>query len=67
MRLVADEGYILTDGTTETLVRDVMLDEVDLWAEVEATIDIPTETEADYISALNEKDKIIDILSGEGE
>jgi hypothetical protein len=24
-------------------------------------------TEADYISALNEKDKIIDILSGEGE
>ena len=66
MRLTADENCILTDGTTKTPAVDVMLDEVDLWTEIE----IPTEneaTEADYISALNEKDKIIDILSGEGE
>ena len=50
-RLVADEGAILTNGTTETEVVDVMLDEVDLWHET------PTDTEAteaDYINALEE-------------
>ena len=39
MRLIADKGYILTDGTTEVTVIDVMLDEVDLWSEVVETTD----------------------------
>jgi hypothetical protein len=64
MRLIADEGCILTDGTTETFTRDVMLEDVDLWHEINAETEI---TEADYISALNEKDKIIDILTGKGD
>lgn len=46
MRLIADEGHILTNGTTETTAIDVMLDEVDFWSEnTEAT-------ETDYINAL---------------
>jgi hypothetical protein len=57
MRLIADENAILTDGTTETPARDVMLDEVDKWHEIN------TETEA--TEALN-YEKIIDILTGEG-
>lgn len=50
-RLVADEGAILTNGTTETEVVDVMLDEVDKWAEINA---LDEATEADYINALEE-------------
>ena len=34
MRLIADENCILTNGTTETEVIDVMLDEVDKWTEI---------------------------------
>lgn len=64
MRLIADENTMLTDGTTETEVIDVMLDEVDKWTEIGGAEEA---TEADYIFTLNEKDKIIDILSGEGE
>lgn len=64
MRLIADENAILTDGTTETEVIDVMLDEVDRWTEINAETEA---TEADYISALNEKNKIIDILTGSEE
>lgn len=48
-RLVADEGAILTNGTTETEVVDVMLDEVDLWHEVNGHNEA---TETDYINAL---------------
>lgn len=33
-RLVADEGAILTNGTTETEVVDVVLDEVEQWHEI---------------------------------
>ena len=50
-RLVADEGAILTNGTTETVVVDVMLDEVDLWHEIGIADEA---TEADYINALEE-------------
>jgi hypothetical protein len=50
-RLVADEGAILTNGTTETEVVDVMLDEVELWQEVNGHNEA---TEADYINALEE-------------
>lgn len=52
MRLIADENCILTDGTTETPARDVMLDEVDKWHEINA------ETEADL------KAQAYDILMG---
>jgi hypothetical protein len=50
-RLVADEGAILTNGTTETEVVDVMLDEVDLWHEINGHNEA---TEADYINALED-------------
>jgi hypothetical protein len=36
MRLIADENCILTDGTTERIVIDVMLDDVDKWHEINA-------------------------------
>ena len=50
-RLVADENAILTNGTTKTEVVDVMLDEVELWTEVNGNNEA---TEADYINALEE-------------
>ena len=51
MRLIAEENAILTDGTTETIAVDVMLEDVDKWHE----INVETEaTEADYISALED-------------
>jgi hypothetical protein len=48
MRLIADENAILTDGTTETPARDVMLEDVDKWHEINAETEA---TESDYISA----------------
>jgi hypothetical protein len=57
MRLIADENCILTDGTTETPARDVMLEDVDKWHEINA------ETEA---AEASNYEKIIDILTGEG-
>lgn len=54
-RLVADEGMILTDGTTRTTCIDT--DTPDAWQEVEAeeTGADPNEaTEADYQAALAE-------------
>lgn len=64
MRLIADENAILTDGITETPARDVMLDEIDKWYEIGSTIET---TESNYISILNEKEQIIDILTGVSE
>lgn len=69
-RLVADEGAILTNGTTETEVRDVMLDEVDKWHEIGGADEA---TESDYINALEdlkslkEKANAYDILTGVSE
>lgn len=57
MRLIADENCTLTDGTTETPARDVMLDDVDKWHEINAETEV---TEA------SNYEKIIDILTGEG-
>ena len=34
LRLIADEGMILTDGNTKTPAKDVMLDEKDNWHEI---------------------------------
>jgi hypothetical protein len=50
-RLVAEENAILTNGTTETEVVDVMFDEVDLWHEINGHTEA---TEADYINALED-------------
>jgi hypothetical protein len=55
MRLIADENCILTDGTTETEVIDVMLDEVDKWHEINAETEV---AEADL------KAQAYDILMG---
>lgn len=51
LRLVADEGCILTNGTSETPVVDITLDEVDLWQEVGG---VNEATETDYINALED-------------
>ena len=45
-RLVADEGVTLVRDNIETVVIDVMLDEVEQWTETS------TATETDYINAL---------------
>lgn len=71
----ADEGMKFTNGESFGVI--IYLgsnDSIDNWHEIteaeaerlqnEETL---TETETDYINTLNEKDKIIDILSGEGE
>ncbi len=50
-RLIADENCTLTNGTTETEVIDVMLDEVEQWHEIGSA---DAATEADYINALEE-------------
>lgn len=50
-RLIADEDAILVNGDTETSVIDVMLDEAELWQEVNGH-NVATET--DYINALEE-------------
>ena len=34
LRLIADEGYVLTNGELNVPARDVLLEEVDLWSEV---------------------------------
>lgn len=52
MRLIADENCILTNGTIERIAIDVMLDEVDLWQEIDKA------TEADL------KAQAYDILMG---
>ena len=57
-RLIADEGFVLTNGTTEVSVRDVKLDEIDDWYEIESTENL-TET---YLKA-----QAYDILMGVSE
>lgn len=37
MRLIADDNAVLINGETEALAVDVMLDEVDLWNEINST------------------------------
>lgn len=40
MRLIADEDYILTNGIKEMSVVDVILDEIELWHEIEKIYEI---------------------------
>lgn len=37
MRLIADENCVLTNGIMETPARDVTLDEIEQWHEIEDT------------------------------
>jgi hypothetical protein len=51
MRLIADENAILINGETEALAVDVMLDEVDLWNEINSAYEASKE---DIYNALAE-------------
>lgn len=51
-RLVADEGYSLTDGNTTTSCIDT--DNPDVWSEVEETENPDEATAADYQAALRD-------------
>ena len=48
VRLIAEEGCVLTNGETETAAIDIMLDDIGSWSETSAA------TEEDYINALEE-------------
>ena len=55
VRLTADEGKALTDGTSEWNCVDVQPEDVGKWREIDAPIvDDEDATEADYLAALNE-------------
>ena len=55
VRLTADEGKVLTDGTSEWNCVDVLPEEVDKWSEIDAPVlEDEDATEADYLAALNE-------------
>ena len=51
MRLIADENAILINGETEALAVDVMLDEVELWREINGADEASKE---DLYNALTE-------------
>jgi hypothetical protein len=74
--LTAREGYVYTNGETfSTVIRLGVNDSADNWHEIteeeaerlqsEEAPEIDEPTEADYINALNEKEQIINILTGE--
>ena len=55
VRLTADEGKVLTDGTSEWNCVDVLPEDVDKWSEIDAPAPEDEDAdEADYIEALNE-------------
>lgn len=55
VRLTADEGKVLTDGTSEWNCVDVLPEDVDKWSEIDAPVlEDEDATEADYLAALNE-------------
>ena len=54
VRLTADEGKVLTDGTSEWNCVDVLPEDVGKWSEIDAPSEDEDATEADYLAALNE-------------
>ena len=54
VRLTADEGKVLTDGTNEWNCVDVLPEDVGKWSEIDAPSEDEDATEADYLAALNE-------------
>ena len=53
VRLTADEGKVLTDGTNEWNCVDVLPEDVGKWSEIDAPSEDEDATEADYLAALN--------------
>lgn len=53
VRLIADEGMAITNGSTVTTCADVPAAEIGNWTDCEAPFEEEA-TEADYIAALNE-------------
>ena len=55
VRLIADEGKALTDGTSEWNCVDVLPEDVGKWSEIDAPVpDNEDATETDYLNALAE-------------
>ena len=54
VRLTADEGKVITDGTSEWNCVDVLPKDVGKWSEIDAPIVDEDATEADYKAALAE-------------
>lgn len=55
VRLTADEGKVLTDGTSEWNCVDVLPEDVGKWSEIDAPAPEDEDaTESDYLAALNE-------------
>lgn len=54
IRLTADDGKVLTDGTNEWNCVDVLPADVDKWSEKDAPVNDEEATEADYLAALAE-------------
>ena len=55
VRLTADEGKVLTDGTSEWNCVDVLPEDVSKWSEIDTPVlEDEDATEADYLAALNE-------------
>ena len=55
VRLIADEGKVLTDGTSEWNCVDVLPEDVGKWGEIDAPAPEDEDaTEAGYLAALNE-------------
>lgn len=55
VRLTADEGKVLTDGTSEWNCVDVLPEDFGKWSEIDAPAPEDEDaTEADYLAALNE-------------
>ena len=55
VRLTADDGKVLTDGTSEWNCVDALPEDVSKWSEIDAPIaEDGDATEADYIAALAE-------------
>ena len=46
LRLIADEGKILTNGTIQGTVVDCAVEEKELWSEIDAPIEEEMEVEA---------------------
>ena len=55
VRLTADEGKVLTDGTSEWNCVDALPEDVGKWSEIDTPVlEDEDATEADYLAALNE-------------
>ena len=63
IRLIADDGMAITNGTTVTTCIDVPKDNVGNWADCE----LPEESAAAELTEVEQKAKAYDILTGASE